>query len=360
MNRQKKILFLVPYSIGMAPSQRFRVELYGEVMDAAGFSYRIQSFLSARKQKKIYQQGKYFGKVLAIVSGLMKRWWTVFFISPAYDFVFIHREASPVGPPFFEWFLRKVYRKKIIFDFDDAIWISNTSESNKIAGWAKCSWKVKYICRWSYKIVGGNEYLCAFARQYNGKVFLIPTCVDTEKGHGQVKSTYFTDLPVIGWTGSHSTLKYLDEILPLLKRLQEQYDFCFTVIADSDPQLSLKNYHFIRWQAATENEDLLQLDIGIMPLTPDEWSEGKCGFKLIQYFATGIPSVASPVGVNKKIIEEGVNGFLCSTEKDWERALITLLQDAALRERMGKAGREKVERKYSLIAQREEFLRLFT
>lgn len=359
MNRQKKILFLVPYAVGMAPSQRFRVELYQDVMDAAGFSYRIQSFLSTKSQEKIYKEGNYFGKALAILSGFIKRWWTVVFISPVYDFVFIHREASPAGPPFFEWVLKKIYRKRIIYDFDDAIWIPNTSVSNKIAGWAKCNWKVKYICRWSYKVVGGNEYLCAFARNYNRQVVLIPTCVDTMKGHGRVKSIYNANCPVIGWTGSHSTLKYLDEVMPLLKQLQVQYDFCFTVIADSDPQLPLKNYRFISWQAVSENEDLLQLDIGIMPLTPDEWSEGKCGFKLVQYFATGIPAVASPVGVNKEIIEEGVNGFLCATMAEWEDTLVRLLRDASLRERMGKAGRKKVEEQYSVLSQRERFLGLF-
>jgi glycosyltransferase involved in cell wall biosynthesis len=281
------------------------------------------------------------------------------FISPRYDFIFIHREASPAGPPVFEWYLKKIYRKKIIYDFDDSIWIPNTSASNKIAGWARCNWKVKHICRWSYKVAGGNEYLCAFARQYNRQVELIPTCVDTLKGHSKVKSVYATDRPVIGWTGSHSTLKYLDEIMPLLKRLQEQYDFYFTVIADRDPQLSLKNYRFIPWQAASENEDLLQLDIGIMPLTPDEWSEGKCGFKLIQYFATGIPAVASPVGVNKEIIEEGVNGFLCKTMAEWEVALVRMLNDASLRERMGLAGRKTVEERYSVSSHRERFLGLF-
>lgn len=359
MRHKKKILFLVPYAMGMAPSQRFRVELYKDVMDAAGFSYRIQSFLSAKSQKKIYQEGNYFGKVLAIISGFIKRWWTVVFISPAYDFIFIHREASFVGPPFFEWYLKKIYQKKIIFDFDDAIWIPNTSVSNKIAGWAKCNWKVKYICRWSYKVVGGNEYLCAFARNYNRQVVLIPTCVDTVKGHGRVKSIYNVNRPVIGWTGSHSTLKYLDEIIPLLKQLQDQYDFCFTVIADSDLQLPLKHYRFISWKADTENEDLLQLDIGIMPLTPDEWSEGKCGFKLIQYFATGVPAVASPVGVNKEIIEEGVNGFLCATMAEWEDALVRLLKDASLRERLGRAGRKKVGEQYSVLSQRERFLGLF-
>lgn len=359
MKRKKKILFLVPYAVGMAPSQRFRVELYREVMDAAGFSYRIQSFLSARSQRKIFQEGNYTGKVLAILSGFIKRWWTVVFISPAYDFVFIHREASPAGPPFFEWYLRKIYRKKIIFDFDDAIWIPNTSATNKIAGWARCNWKVKYICRWSYKVVGGNEYLCAFARQYNRQAILIPTCVDTVKGHGSVKSIYNTSRPVIGWTGSHSTLKYLDEIMPLLKQMQEQYDFCFILIADSDPQLPLKNYRFIPWLAVSENQDLLQLDIGIMPLTIDEWSEGKCGFKLIQYFATGIPAVASPVGVNKEIIEQGVNGFLCTTTTEWEEALVRLLNDASLRERMGNAGRKMVVERYSVLSQRERFLGLF-
>ena len=108
---------------------------------------------------------------------------------------------------------------------------------------------------------------------------------------------------------SHSTLQYLDNIVSIIKELQEEIDFTFLVIADKNPELPLKDFQFVPWAAATEIQDLLRMDIGSMPLQADTWSEGKCGFKLIQYLSLAIPALASPVGVNKVIIQEGINGY---------------------------------------------------
>ena len=160
--------------------------------------------------------------------------------------------------------------------------------------------------------------------------------------------------------GSHSTLKYLDMVMPVLDDLRQAFDFSFIVIADKEPSLILKDWKFILWKPLTESEDLLQLDIGIMPLVADEWSEGKCGFKLIQYFACGIPAVASPVGVNKIIVDEGVNGFLCHTNDEWKSAVQKLLTDKTLRAQMGMAGRNKVVKGYSIQSQSAKFIELFS
>lgn len=353
-----KILFLLPYPPGHAPSQRFRVELFLPVLEAAGIPYRLQPFLDEATWQALYKGGSYFRKAAGVLRGFLRRWATVLGGARGYDYIFIHREAAPLGPPVFEWLLAKIWRKKIIYDFDDAIWIPNTSAANRWMGWAKAFWKVKRICRWSYRVAAGNEYLAEYARRYAKQVVRIPTVVDTEKGHSRIKE-HGSQRPVAGWTGSHSTLPYLEPLVPVLQRLQEEMDFEFTVIADKDPQLPLRNYRFITWRAETENADLLQLDIGVMPLEADAWSEGKCGFKLIQYFAAGVPALASPVGVNKQIIEEGINGYLCRTEDDWESGLRLLLADPALRKKMGAAGREKVVKEYSLQSQREPFLNLF-
>jgi glycosyltransferase involved in cell wall biosynthesis len=104
----------------------------------------------------------------------------------------------------------------------------------------------------------------------------------------------------------------------------------------------------VNWSEASETAQLHGFDIGIMPLTDDPWARGKCGFKLIQYMACGLPVVASPVGVNCQIVEHGGNGYLAGTEAEWVSALTTLLDDAALRERLGRAGRLKVEQRYCL------------
>lgn len=357
MPKQKKILFILPYPIGFAPSQRFRVEAFFPLLQQNGFEFDHATFFNSNDWKVLYQNGSIGQKAWAVIRGFASRFLLLFNRVWQYDYIFIHREASPLGPPFVEWFLAKIAKKKFIYDFDDAIWIPNTSRENRIAGWVKAFWKVKYICRWSYKVVGGNHYLCEYARRYNKNVVLIPTCVDTIARHNRLKEPQNGKL-VIGWTGSHSTLPYLDDIVPVIKKLQEEFDFNFLVIANKAPELNLKDWTFVPWQEKTEIEDLLRLDIGVMPLKHDDWSEGKCGFKLIQYLALGIPAVASPVGVNQQIIDEQ-NGFLCISAEDWYDALRSLLQDASLRKDLGFHGRKKVIEQYSIQSQEQAFLSLF-
>ncbi len=304
----KKVLFLLPYPLHRAPSQRFRVENLLHLLDEAGISYKLAPFMSEEVWAILYQNGGLPSKAWGIAKSYAKRKWLVAFGAWRYDYIFIHREAAPLGPPVFEWFLGKVLGKRLIYDFDDAIWIPNTSAQNKMAGLVKSFWKVKYICKWSYKVSAGNDFLCAFAQQSGAKnIVKIPTVVNTESRYNIAKTHSQEDL-VLGWTGSHSTLKFLDEIVPVIRKLQETYSFRFLVIADKKPELDIAHWDFCPWDATSEIEDLLKIDIGVMPLKADNWSEGKCGFKLIQYLALGIPAVASPVGVNKQIVAEGENG----------------------------------------------------
>lgn len=307
----------------------------------------------------LYQKGSVGQKAWGILRGYFKRFKTVIFDVPKYEYIFIHREAAPLGPPVFEWIIAKLWRKKIIYDFDDAIWIPNTSKENKLAGWLKCFWKVRHICKWSYKVAGGNDYLCNYAKQFNRNVVLIPTCVDMERQHNTNKIHTATK-PVVGWTGSHSTLSYLDIVIDTVKQLQEELDFTFLVVANKKPGLNLNDWQFIAWNEASEINDLLKIDIGIMPLQPDEWSEGKCGFKIIQYLSLGIPAIASPVGVNKTIIEDGTNGYLCSTDAEWKNKLTLLIQNASLRKQLGDNGREKIRAEYSTQSHAQNFISLFS
>lgn len=355
----KKVLFLCPYPEKHAPSQRFRVELYERYLKAAGIEYKIASFIDEDTWNILYKGGSVPQKAWGIIKGYLRRIKNVLIDVPQYDYVFVHREAAPLGPPVFEWFVSRFWKKKMIFDFDDAIWIPNTSAENKMVSVVKAFWKTKYNCKWSYKVSGGNQYLCSYAAQYNSNTVLVPTCVDTELFHNKVKE-HKDGKVTIGWTGSHSTLFYLDAILPILQDLQKELDFNFVLIANRDPQLPLKNYRFIPWNEQTEVADLLQMDIGVMPLTPDKWSEGKCGFKLIQYLSIGIPAIASPVGVNSQIIDEGINGYLASEPLQWKEGLKKLITDVALRKSMGAQGREKIVAHYSIQSQKDKFISLFS
>jgi glycosyltransferase involved in cell wall biosynthesis len=355
----KKIIFLTPYPYEGAPGQRFRYEQYLNILREHNFDYELLSFLNIKTNSILYKKGRFVQKIIGVLRGFLFRFTHLIKIIPA-DFVFIFREATPLGPPVLEWVIAKVLRKRIIYDFDDAIWIPNTSEVNKAAAFLKCTWKVRFICRWAWKVSAGNAWLAAYARQYHPRVVVNPTTIDTEALHNpRLFSKPKSPLPVIGWTGTHSTLHYLRPLAAPLQRLHARYPFELLVIANQPPDFDLPGLKFLPWHKETEIADLLRMDIGLMPLTPDAWSEGKCGFKALQYLALEIPAVASPVGVNSQMVVEGKTGFLCETEEDWYHALEVLLLDAELRARMGKAGRAHVEAHYSVNSNREVFGGLF-
>jgi glycosyltransferase involved in cell wall biosynthesis len=353
----KKIAFVCPYPYGVAPGQRFRYELFFEAMDKH-FDYKVFSFLDEKTNAILYKPGYIFQKVVGVARGFLKRSLDIFSII-GYDYVFVFRECSPLGPPIFEFILAKIFRKKLIYDFDDAIWLPNTTSENRISALLKWHTKAKSICKWSYKISCGNAYLASFAQQHSASVVIFPTIVDTDKQHKYLKQHSNKKPIVIGWTGTHSTLKYLDAIVPVLQVLEKNHDIEFLVIADKKPALPLEKLRFVKWKESSEIEDLMQIDIGVMPLADTEWEKGKCGFKAIQYMALGIPAVVSPVGVNSSIVEDNVNGFLCSTPDEWENRLSELIKNVSLREQMGSASRKKIIDHYSVSALKQTFFALF-
>jgi glycosyltransferase involved in cell wall biosynthesis len=207
--------------------------------------------------------------------------------------------------------------------------------------------------------VGGNEFLCNYARQYNQNVFIIPTIVDTDAGHNKLKNHFEGNRIIVGWTGSHTTLQNLSEIEELIKNLKKEIDFDFLVISNRPPDWDF-DFIFQKWDKKTESDDLLKMHIGIMPSKKGAWFEGKCGFKLIQYQACGIPTVASPVGVNPLITLHEKTGFLANDNEEWEKYLKLLITDTQLRVKMGKEGRKHIEEKYSLNSQRLAYISLFS
>ncbi len=351
-----KVLFIVPYPQGEAPSQRFRFEQYISILEKENIHCRIESFWSLKYWNILYHKGKSFQKVTGLIAGFVRRVF-ILFSSLKFDFVFIHREATPVGPPIFEFILAKVLRKKIIYDFDDAIWLPNVSEVNKKIGGLKWHSKVKHICRWAYKVTCGNEYLCDFAKNYNKNVELIPTTIDTNY-HKQ--SGEKPEKLVIGWTGSQSTVNYLIQLIPVLSQLEKQFQFEVRVISNKNPDLKIKSFRFIPWRRNTEIIELQQFAIGIMPLPDDKWAKGKCGFKGLQYMSLGIPTIMSPVGVNNQIIQHGVNGFLASKEEEWIKYLTDLLMSEEIRKEIGDEGRKTVEERYSVNALSSKYINLFS
>ena len=357
MKTHPTIHFWVPYPTRVAPSQRFRVELFLPLLEKHGYRYELLSFLDQSGWDVLYKRGKAFAKFFGLVKGFFRRVGHLFQSTQA-DFVFLHREATPVGPPIFEWLLAKVFRKKIIYEYDDAIWIPGGEKISFFKKLMKWAWKVKHIIKWSYKVVGGNDFLCDYARPYNRNVIKIPTVVDTNDGHHSMKDQYNGDRVVVGWTGTHTTLHNLEEIEHLIPELKKEIDFDFYIISNKPPQWDF-DFIYKKWEEETELEDLLKMHIGLMPLKKGPWFEGKCGFKLIQYLACGIPAVASPVGVNPKIVRHGTDGFIAHNDQEWKDYVKKLINDASLRSDMAKKGREHIVKEYSLESCENDFIELF-
>lgn len=332
------------------------------MLKAAGIQMKVQSFWSLASWTVLYRRGHLFVKIFGFLAGTARRIGTLFTLSQ-YDFVFIHRECLPLGPPVWEWTIAKVFGKKIIYDFDDAIWLPNTSEENSFSGFLKYNQKVASICSWSYKVSCGNNFLADYARQFNAHVVMNPTTVDTELLHNPaLHEKGKPEKVTIGWTGTQSTLPYIISLLPVFDVLHNKYQnhFRLLIIANKEPDVSRPFMEFIPWNKKNEVADLCTIDIGVMPLTDDDWSKGKCGFKALQYMALEIGTVASAVGVNAEIIDHEVSGFLCRTEKDWVNCLERLMSNPELRKSIGIKGRQKVISHYSVSSNTSNFLDLFS
>lgn len=355
---KKRILFLAPYPQGEAPSQRFRFEQYYGYLKAEGFEIHFQSFWDRQAWQILYCPGNWGAKFFGLLRGFLRRL-SLLWRARRYDFVFVHRELTPVGPPVLEWWISRVLKKPFIYDFDDAIWLPNTSKQNRMVAFIKWHSKVKNICRYAHKVSVGNDYLAEFARQWNPAVVTIPTTIDTDYHRPVAQKNMASDTIILGWTGTHSTLAYLKIIAPVLWQLAEKYNIQVRVICNVTPDFELPALDFVQWSKEREIEDLQAIDIGLMPLIDDAWAKGKCGFKALQYMALEIPPVVSPVGVNTQIVAHGQRGFCAHTAQDWYRYLEQLIQEPHLRLKLGQAGRSFVEKHYSVRANQMSVVRLF-
>jgi glycosyltransferase involved in cell wall biosynthesis len=348
-----KVLFIVPYPTE-APSNRLRVEQYFPYLRQHGVEPILRPFMSSDLYNIRYAPGSMVRKIASLGMSTLSRFRDVQRSERA-DVIFIHREAFPVGGPFIEEKLA-LRGRPLIFDFDDAIYLLNTGVTSRTVGLLKRPSKTARIINLATTVIAGNENLKAYASTYNANITVIPTPVDTDifapRRNGAAVSD--PDRVVIGWMGSNTTAPYLKMVGDALGEVSRRYSnveiraIGGSYVPPISPGLTVR-----RWNLQSE---LHGFDIGIMPMPDTEWTRGKCGFKALLYMSCAVPPVCSPVGLTTDIVQDGENGLLATTTQEWVEKISMLIEDPALRRRMGQAGRQTVEEKYSLTAHAPRFL----
>lgn len=345
MSARLRVLALVPYPTGRVPGQRFRLEQWAPHLASAGIDVRFAPFLDDATLDVLYAPGHARRKVQATLAGHLRRWRTTRALEGC-DVVWVYREAALLGPA---WIERRVARRRpLVFEFDDAIWLPASSAANAWARLLKPAGKTAAVCRLAQHVVVGNATLAQFAGQHARAVSVVPSTIDTHVYVPRPRPA--NPRPVLGWTGSTTTLPYLEALLPALLRLRRALDFELHVVG-GQPRLPGLDVRLVPWRAASEADDLRAFDVGLMPLPDDVWSRGKCGMKALQYMALGIPPVVAPVGVNATLVVDGVSGFHARSDDEWVQVLLRLLRAPELRARLGAQARATVEREFSAAVQ---------
>ncbi len=334
------VYFAKSSSIG--PTSRYRIFQYLPFLKESGIKCVVHPLFGETYWRILeikLSLVRLFAKIIYVFGQFVRRAWEILTIGEA-DLVVIEGQLFPYIPALAEWILAKL-GFRLVIEFDDAIYLTPGHRR-----------KIPALLNMAPGAIVGNEVLAKYARRYTNQVFVIPTVVDTERFVPAHRATQLASAAekavTVVWIGLAYNLGYLDLVAPVLKELQDKGLIKFRVVCSRPPRLPGLTVEFRAWQLEREVEVLQDCHIGIMPLPNTEWAEGKCGLKLLQYMSLGMATVASPVGVNRDIISDGETGYLAATEQDWRIKLARLCQDAALRERMGRAARGIVEERYSL------------
>jgi glycosyltransferase involved in cell wall biosynthesis len=338
-----RVLVLAPYPPRTAPSQRFRFEQYLDPLRDDGFDFEVSTLMDAEGSALLASNGHLGGKIALAARAAAKRLRDVV-RGRSYDVAFVHREAFPVGFPFFERSLSAL-GTPYIYDLDDAIYLPPGGRPRFSAFRYR---KAGTIARHARLVTAGNRYLADWARTQNEDVRLIPTTIDTDLYRPR-PAPESSAAVCVGWSGSSHTAGYLETLAPVLRELQEETGIRLRVIGDDRFTIPGAEVEALPWREETELEDLAEIDIGLMPMPDDQWARGKCGLKALQYMALGIPAVISPVGVNVEIARGGA-ALLASTEREWREAIIGLVKNAERRNELAVRGHERVEQRYSVRA----------
>lgn len=356
---KKKILFLSPYPENKAPSQRLKYEQYFSIFKESGYEITINSFVSEKLWDVLYQPGYFIKKLLYTFLGYINRV-AILFRLKKYDIVFIHLWVTPIGTPFFERMVC-LLAKNIVYDIDDMVFLGHSSDANKFWQNLKGKSKMIYLMKKANHIITCTPKLDDFVKQFNQNTTDISSTVDTEKRYQPINNYQNDHQIVLGWSGSHSTSKYLYLLTDVFKNLATKYDFKLIVMGDKTFQIEGVNIEAIDWQEDIEINTLQKFDIGLYPLPDEEWVYGKSGLKAIQYMALGIPTIATALGANFRIIQNEQNGYLVNPNdySDWEIKIESLIKNAELRKKIGQNARKTIIDKYSIEANKKSYLSIF-
>ncbi|MEQ8909571.1 MAG: glycosyltransferase family 4 protein [Vicingaceae bacterium] len=303
----------------------------------------------------VYKPGNFWKKVFWTIWGHFLRVRDLFRL-PFYDGVYIFLWVTPFGPPVFERLFASL-NKNIIYDIDDMVFLGHVSDANKFILKLKGRSKMIYLMKKAKHVITCTPRLDKFVRQYNTNTTDISSTINTElyipKSSYEEKSEY-----TLGWSGSHSTSKYLHLLDEVLKKVQKGYPIKLKVIGDKNFHIEGLKIEASDWNRETEVQELSKIDIGLYPLPNEPWVFGKSGLKALQYMALGIPTVATNIGANTRVIKEGVDGFLVNSDEEWVSCIVKLIENITLRERVGKAARRKVESTFSVKANEPTYLKI--
>jgi glycosyltransferase involved in cell wall biosynthesis len=332
-----RILFLPRYS-PQGASSRYRIWQYVPLFERAGHEAEVWPLLDDGYLMELYTRGRRGWRWLA--TGYGRRLLGALRVR-RFDVVICEQEVCPFLPAFIEFFFQHL-NPRLFVDYDDAAY-ANYSR------WPIFQQKIPRIMAIAETVVVGNNYLARYAQQFSKRVCVIPTVVDLSR-YPNHKHAGLSGAIRVAWIGTPVTARLLKPLIPVMERLQYAHPrLSFRLIGAGDGFLrNGLRAETVAWSEQTETSLLSECDIGIMPLLDEEYARAKCGLKLIQYMACGLPVVASPVGVNTEIVEEGKNGYLASSEEEWFAKLDKLIRDAELRMSLGKAGRAKVSDGYTL------------
>ena len=318
------------------PASRFRFVQFVPHFERAGWQVAFRPNLPDRQWSSSLP-GRLPRAIHHRLGRALMKWnrWRDIAGAGAFDAVFVNRDLAGPGTFYSRQLLRR--NPKVVFDFDDAIFIG----ANESA--------VRWMCEHAAWVTPGNRYLAEFAGRYTDRCTVIPTVIDTEEYRPAVVPA--SPVPRVGWSGSDQSIRVtLFPFLPLLAEIQRRVEFELVIITNTRPTIEAPGlkWSFLPWTEQNEVAGLQSLDIGLMPLADDSFQRGKCGLKALQYMAVGRPVVASPVGVNAEIVENGSTGFHAATDAEWAATLQALVASGEKRASMGAAGRDRCVDSYSV------------